>query len=391
MPAYSGSHAGDAEALPTAFAPAECASPDQVQRQAERLNRLDVFEKLVDTVPNMVMVLNAQRQIVFANHALFDLLGLEPGQVIGQRPGRVLNCVNASGTSCSCGTTEFCRECGAARAILSSLAGQQNMQECRIIQRSGDALDLRVWAAPLHIDGERFTAFTVHDISHEKRRHALESIFFHDVLNLAGVLLGYAELLETATEAADIEDIRRTLLQTSMRLVEEIKTQRDLLAAENGELVVRPARVFTLQLLSDVVAYYAALDVAAGRKLKIAADAKNARFESDPTLLERVLGNMVKNALEASAPGQTVTVTTSADDDRVFFRVHNPAVMPRAVQRQVFQRSFSTKGAGRGLGTYSMKLLTERYLHGTVTFVSEPGRGTTFTAAYPRAFPASTP
>ena len=32
--------------------------------------------------------------------------------------------------------------------------------------------------------------------------------------------------------------------------------------------------------------------------------------------------------------------------------------------------SFSTKGAGRGLGTYGMKLLTERYLNGSVSFVS---------------------
>ncbi len=386
MPARS-SPTGNSEALPTAFAPAERASPVQLQRQIKRLNRLDVLEKLVDAVPNMVLVLNAQRQVVFANDALSALLGLEPQQVIGQRPGEILNCVHAAGAPYGCGTTEFCRECGAARAIVSGLAGQQNRQECRIIQRSGDALDLRVWATPLQVDGEIFSVFAVHDISHEKRRHVLESIFFHDVLNLAGVLLGYTELLETATDADDITDIRRTLLRTSSRLVEEIRMQRDLLAAENGELVVHPARVFTLQLVSDVISYYAALDVAAGQKLVIAANAQNVRFESDPTLLGRVLGNMVKNALEASKPGQTVTVTTFTDGDRVCFRVHNPTVMPRKVQRQLFQRSFSTKGAGRGLGTYSMKLLTERYLYGTITFVSEPGRGTVFTAAYPRLFP----
>ncbi len=51
---------------------------------------------------------------------------------------------------------------------------------------------------------------------------------------------------------------------------------------------------------------------------------------------------------------------------------------------QMFHRSFSTKGTGRGLGTYSMKLLSERYLGGSVTFRSIPGEGTTFTARYPR-------
>jgi hypothetical protein len=60
--------------------------------------------------------------------------------------------------------------------------------------------------------------------------------------------------------------------------------------------------------------------------------------------------------------------------------------MPREVQLQIFQRSFSTKAdRGRGIGTYSVKLFVERYLKGTVGFVSaEPG-GTTFSVTLPRA------
>lgn len=65
------------------------------------------------------------------------------------------------------------------------------------------------------------------------------------------------------------------------------------------------------------------------------------------------------------------------------FWVHNPTVMPRKVQLQVFQRSFSTKGKGRGLGTYSVKFLSERYLQGQVFFASTPETGTTFTVHYP--------
>ena len=69
--------------------------------------------------------------------------------------------------------------------------------------------------------------------------------------------------------------------------------------------------------------------------------------------------------------------------DEVEFWVHNQGHMPRKVQLQVFQRSFSTKGAGRGIGTYSVKLLTERYLGGRVTFTSEPQAGTTFRIRLP--------
>jgi signal transduction histidine kinase len=50
----------------------------------------------------------------------------------------------------------------------------------------------------------------------------------------------------------------------------------------------------------------------------------------------------------------------------------------------MFQRSFTTKeGGGRGIGAYSVKLLTERYLGGWVTFSSSREVGTTFTVTLP--------
>jgi sensor histidine kinase regulating citrate/malate metabolism len=99
---------------------------------------------------------------------------------------------------------------------------------------------------------------------------------------------------------------------------------------------------------------------------------------TDGVLLGRVLGNLIKNALEASSRGQTVTV--AFDNSRYpLFTVHNPAVMPEEVQLQMFQRSFSTKeGKGRGIGSYSVKLLTEKYLRGKVWFTSCRDVGTTF-------------
>jgi signal transduction histidine kinase len=57
--------------------------------------------------------------------------------------------------------------------------------------------------------------------------------------------------------------------------------------------------------------------------------------------------------------------------------------MTREVQLGVFQRSFSTEGSGRGLGTCSMKLIGERYLDGNVWFESSEEKGTVFYAEFP--------
>jgi len=343
------------------------------------------MRQVLDAVPDVLLVLNAQRQTVFANRALLDLLGL-PGldDAAGQRPGELLHCEHAFKTPQGCGTSRYCEACGAAWAILTSLHGQPDTHECRITQTHGDALDLRVSTTPLDINGERYTVFVIQDISDEKRRQALERVFFHDLLNTATVLIGYTDLLLDNPPQNRSAQYRDMIHEAAYQLVEEINAQRELSQAESGELPVRVSPVNTRHLIQRIRAFYMEHEIARDRQLVVAEDAEAVVFDNDPTLLERVLNNLVKNALEASQPGETVTLSSHQQGDgRVMFTVHNPGVMPREVQLQVFQRSFSTKGPGRGLGTYSVKLLSERYLGGTVTFTSTPGDGTNFTAVYP--------
>jgi sensor histidine kinase regulating citrate/malate metabolism len=52
-------------------------------------------------------------------------------------------------------------------------------------------------------------------------------------------------------------------------------------------------------------------------------------------------------------------------------------------QHLIFKKRFSTKGKGRGLGTYSIKMLTENYLKGKVFFESSPESGTIFSVQLP--------
>ena len=371
--------------LPTQFAPAERASPQALQRQAGLVAQSSFFREYLDALPDILMVLNRERQVVFSNQRLLDYLGLkEASLAIGLRPGEALACVHAADGYGGCGATEFCSTCGAMRAILASQENRADVQECRITQTGGEALDLRVWAKPVTLDGELFTIFTVLDIRDEKRRRALERIFFHDLLNTAANLQGYSELLKEAEAAEEQTLFSETVHELSVELIEEIQAQRDLLAAENHELAIRPETIDAVELLQGLARHFGSRPLTLeGDTANVVVEAQAASLVSDRVLLRRVLGNMLKNALEASAPGATVTLASRVEDGRVVFSVHNPGCMPAAVRLQVFQRSYSTKGVGRGLGTYSMKLLSERYLKGTVTFSSSAEAGTTFEASFP--------
>lgn len=377
--------------IPTHFAPAERAEEQDLRRQIEYFTETSLTRRILDAVPSLLLILNDRRQIVYANKVLLDLLASEAeGQVHGRRPGEVLQCVQAGKTEGGCGTTEECSTCGAVLAILAGLSGEKAVRECRVtrcLDGSMESLDLEVMTTPLVHEGEHFAVFAVKDISHEKRRNVLEKIFFHDILNLVGSIKGFSELLRTYN-LADREDIFELIQHAADQTIEEIKAQRILAAAENKELALHPETISVREVLKQTVGIYGPGRESRGPALYLDPQIPEVSLVTDRTLLMRVLGNMIKNAVEASASAETVSVGCRLVGDRVEFTVHNPTVIPREVSLQIFQRSFSTKGMGRGLGTYSMRLLTE-HLRGEMSFTSSPGEGTTFRATYPLTLSAS--
>jgi signal transduction histidine kinase len=374
--------------LATQFAPAERADRARVLEISHYFNSGSPLSTLLNLVPEAILILNRQRQVVFANRAALEFAGAEEMEsVLGMRPGELLHCKHAEETAGGCGTTAFCHYCGAVNAILESQEGEPAVEECRVTVEKGgvdESMDLRVWARPLELQDESLTFFAITDIADEKRREFLERIFLHDIMNTATALRGFSWLL---TADADDEQSRRDyqdrIALLTERMINEIQAHRQLIAAENGELKLAVQRVNSYALLQDTFSAYCHPDVLDRRLLRSMQDSAVADFASDPTLLTRVLGNMVKNAIEASAPGDMVTMGCREEGDEVVFWVHNPTYMPENVRLQVFNRSFSTKGPGRGLGTYSIKYLTEKYLGGGVSFTSSEADGTTFEARYP--------
>jgi len=378
------------QVIHTEFAPAQRSSPEKIANDANAFNSETFFKTIIDTLPNIVLILDDNRQIVFANKALLDLLQAENlFSVLGLRPGEAIKCRHAGESEGKCGTTKFCRYCGAVNAILKSQAGQNAVEECRILVSGKgveEALDLRVCTNPFTHHGSQFICFVAFNIADEKQKHFMERIFLHDIMNTAGALRGFLELIisEDIDEKTK-KDFMQRISYLADRIIDEIKAHRQILAAENNELVVTMEEIDSLAFIKSIYDVYNRPDMLNNRMIRIDDASCATKFMSDETLLSRVIGNMVKNAIEASVPGDTITVGCFAADGFVHFVVSNPTYMPENVRLQIFNRSFSTKGVGRGLGTYSMKYLTEKYLHGHIGFTSSEKDGTTFTASYPLA------
>jgi nitrogen-specific signal transduction histidine kinase len=372
---------------PTEFAPAARADDEELQCHIATVSRIPRLNELFDAVADIVVILNQHRQIVYANKALEDAFHLEDRTAVyGLRPGEVLNCQHCAETPGGCGTTRFCSQCGAARAILSGLRGKKAYEECHILRNPGaDALDLRVVSTPFEFEDQSFVIFIVTDISSEKRLKVLERTFLHDISNTLTVVHGVASLAAASGSLVDAELIQELSIGVQ-RMTDEINGHKELLAAENGDLPIHPTSMSSLSVLQEVVALYRGLEIAHTRTIQIDPLSADGPISTDKTQLTRILGNMVKNALEASPSGERVLVGCEHDHDtHVSFWVQNFQVMPPEVQLQVFNRSFSTKGTGRGIGTYSIKLLCERYLKGKASFVTSPEQGTIFKVTLPLA------
>lgn len=326
--------------LPTQFAAREREDEAVLARQQEVLLADPLVDRLLDAFPEPTMVLNSKRQIVRANEQTRRLLGSSQDRLLGMRPGEAIGCSHAQDGPGGCGTSQFCKYCGAVRAITNCMETQAtDVQECRIESRlTGEpvALDLRVSAAPLCCQNEYFTVFALRDITDEKRRQVLERIFFHDILNSAGSLHAIVQILDQLHGAEEYE-LKQTIRNLSGQVVEEIQSHRDLVAAETGQLAVTVSDVDVAETLDHVCTLYRGHSAGHDKQIVVNPIAGQPVIWTDGILLGRVLGNLVKNALEASRRGQTVTVAFE-NSKRPVFSVHNSDVMPPAVQLQMFQR-----------------------------------------------------
>ncbi len=354
-----------------------------IRKQNEALSKIPLLLQVIDADPEIVIVLNSDRRIVFANRAAFKLPAAVRGSVLGMRWGDLLGCARAAKAAEGCGTTEACGVCGGMCAFLSAISGKAGTGEFRVAREGAEeAMDLRLWASPLEVEGEAFTILHAKDVSHEKRREVLERVFFHDILNSVGGILGCAKLAASAPPERKADYVER-ISSLARGMVEEIESHRDLVSMESNLYTVRKETVRSGEVLDFMAGLYREHDVAKGKSIVIAPDSSDLTFTTDPNLLRRVIGNMLKNALEAVGEGGTVTLGCARRNGSLRFWVHNPGVIPHPVQLQLFQRSFSTKGQGRGLGTYSMRLLSERYLGAKVSFETSQEKGTTFAADLP--------
>lgn len=334
----------------------------------EELNSIIRDNKIMDDAGTTFIVLDENLTILYVNYTAVN-------KALKLNPGDLLKCANACEAEGGCGTHENCKMCKLRSMVEESVhTGKKLETDAELLVNENNDYNVHAISTPFLHEGKIYSVVLLLDKTDQHREFMMERIFFHDLLNLSGALNGILECMQYG----DQDEMIKTVRGISGQLLEEISAQRDLIYAKNGILKPRASHFKACEAVKFVRDSLVPVSMDMWNvRLKVESTLADETINSDRTLVNRVIHNMVKNACEASHD-TTVTVKAHAGNGKVVYSVHNVAVMPDDVKSRVFIYGNSTKGAGRGLGTYSMKLIGENYLHGRVWFRSEEGFGTEF-------------
>ena len=119
-------------------------------------------------------------------------------------------------------------------------------------------------------------------------------------------------------------------------------------------------------------------------KVTVKVEPAVAKIVADSTFINRIMYNLVNNAVQAMPKGGKLTITAYKEVNDVVIAVKDTGVgIPEKAKSKLFTPLFTTKSKGQGFGLAVIKRMTEA-LGGTVSFESEEGKGTTFTLNLPQ-------
>ena len=189
-------------------------------------------------------------------------------------------------------------------------------------------------------------------------REDMERMSRHDLKTPLNSIIGVSRLLrDDAGLATEHRELLSIAERAGYRMLEMVNLSLDLSRMELGTYAFRPQAVDLADVMGRVLLDLQGLAGPAG--VQVREDGKDAPVyaRAEELLCYSVLANVLKNAIEATPHGGTVTVRLQAGDPlRVCVR--NPGRVAEEVVQRFFDKYVTAgKSGGTGLGTYSARLM----------------------------------
>ncbi len=347
-------------------------------------SRADAFEALFTAAVDGLVLFDGGGRITRMNPAARELLV----DAVGHTPVPsldVLRCVRITDVEGAVVPYE-------QLPMFAALQGEKVAAIPLALQRGdGTRLWASVGAAPIHArDGAIVGAvLSIGDVSGlralQEQREDLSRMILHDLRAPLAVILGHAQLVDRRAEEPDaVRGSARAITRSARRMSSLLGELVESALLESGKLTLERVRVDVTTLARELCA---ALSASLGRRVRVEGGERALAVLADPGRFERILVNLVSNAVKYSPEGTEVIVRLGRDGPSVVVEVedHGPGIAPDDLPH-VFERYFrasrSARLEGMGLGLYTARMLAEAH-GGTITVSATSGRGSVFRVRLP--------
>jgi len=235
-----------------------------------------------------------------------------------------------------------------------------------------------------------FSDITAFQELQEQQQMILHTVS-HDLRTPLAVIQGHIQLLEeTARQRGQngaMQESIAAIIRATRRMGTMIADLVDAARMEGGQLQLRKKPILLQHFLPALLRRLQPVLEVPRFQLDLSDDLPP--VVADPDRLERILTNLLSNALKYSTPGTPVRVSAQVQEHMVCVSVadQGPGIasddLPHLFDR--FYRAKRTqKAEGLGLGLYITRVLVEAH-GGQITVESEEGHGSTFTFTLPRS------
>jgi two-component system sensor histidine kinase KdpD len=223
----------------------------------------------------------------------------------------------------------------------------------------------------------------------EQMRDDLINMIVHDLKGPLGEVMSNLDLLSYVELESEDRECLDTAVQGSENLLRMILNMLDVRRMEEGKLILHCERFNISELIEGVMDKFKTLIKQKKVEVKTEIDRKVSTWTADRSLIERVLSNLLINAMEYSPRDKEIEIASRYCHRKKQLRIEVKDFgkgVPDGFKQKIFEKFCRSEGehaaSSTGLGLTFCKLAVEAH-QGTIWVESEEGEGSRFIFSLP--------
>ncbi len=290
--------------------------------------------------------------------------------------------------------------------VLALLAAKKTLEPLASIKKAVSNIKNGDYSARANIYGNDELAVIAQSIDnmidslhdHDRMKSQFFADLSHELKTPLNVIFASTQLMESLDpgicECKNHQKIIkqvRSIKQNCYRLIRLVSNLLDVSKYDSGYLPINMDNYNIISILEDITMSVANYAENKGIRLVFDTDAEERYMACDPYIIERVMLNLLSNALKFTDKGGSIFVGISNKMDRVIIKVTDTGIgIPHDKLNHIFDRykqvesSLEKNRYGSGIGLSLVKSLVEAH-SGSIYVSSEPDKGTSFIIHMPAA------